>query len=255
MKVLCPICDNKSGNYKYKVDDYSIYKCNNCGLEHTFPIPSQQLIIDFYNTYVDERADYSIVKRNAQNNLKHLERYEFNKDSKVLDFGCGEGKFVDIAGENCYGIEIGNHKHKRIFNKFEDLPIKKFDFITLWGVLEHITDIKNIMKNIMKYLKKDGHIIITTVNAEGDIPYYYKPPEHLTYWTKDSLNILAKYLDCEVIEVVPYQMQQFSNIYLKRLLSRTPKEYSDIIINANLELPEIVTVPTNELFTVFKKGI
>jgi 2-polyprenyl-3-methyl-5-hydroxy-6-metoxy-1,4-benzoquinol methylase len=253
METICPICSCKSGNYKVKANQFSIYKCFQCGLEYTNPIPTNTELEFFYSTYRDIRADSAIVKINGQNNLKKLLKYGLKDDSLILDFGCGKGEFVKIAGKNCYGVELESSDHQRIFNNIDKLPVSQFDYITLWGVLEHINDIKQIMQRLTKFLKKDGYIIITTVNAEGDIPYYYKPPEHLTYWTQDSLNILAKYLNCNIVEISDYKMEQFSHIYLDRLLSRTPKEYSEIIIKSGLDLPKIITVPTNELFAVFKK--
>ena len=45
-------------------------------------------------------------------------------------------------------------------------------------------------------------------------------------------------------------MFQIGEIYFDRLLSRTPDEYIEMIIN---KLPEIVKVPTNEVFVVMRK--
>lgn len=253
MKIVCPVCTSEAGSYNIKANEFSIYKCTNCGLEYTYPIPTDEELNDFYSTYQDIRADSIIVRKNAKNNLDKLLNYGFDENSLILDFGCGKGEFVEIVGDNCNGIELGSSSHKRIFNNLKDLPFDKFDFITLWGVLEHINSIKDIMRELSKYLKEDGFFIITTVDAEGNIPYYYKPPEHLTYWTKNSLNILAEYLNCTIVEISEYNMQQFSHIYLDRLLSRTPDEYSNRIINSTEALPEIINVPTNELFAVFKK--
>lgn len=253
MKIACPVCSCDAGKYSINIDDFSIYKCSNCGLEHTYPIPMNKELIDFYSRYEDIRADSAIVKLNVQNNLEKLSKYGLNKNSLILDFGCGKGEFVDIAGKNCYGVELSNSIGDRIFSSLDNLEIKKFEYITLWGVLEHINDIKQIMKKLSKFLKKDAYLIITTVNAEGEIPYYYKPPEHLTYWTKKSLHLLAEYIECDILEISQYNMKQFSHIYLDRLLSRTPKEHAVVIKDSIDMLPEIIEIPTNELFTVLKK--
>lgn len=253
MDVSCPVCLEESGEYSVSADEYSVYKCPNCGLEHTYPIPTDEQLKEFYASYFDVRADSTIVNLNASSNLEKLKLYGIDNTSNILDFGCGKGEFVQIAGENCYGIELGNSNIERIYNSFNELPIKKFECITLWGVLEHINDIREIMKSLMGYLKEGGIVVITTVDTEGVIPYYYKPPEHLTYWTKTSLNILAQYMNCDIKEISPYYMKQFSNIYLDRLLSRTPKEYAKEVMKSVDKLPKIVEVPTNELFAVFKK--
>lgn len=253
MSILCPVCKNEAGDYNIPAQTYCIYKCSNCGLEYTHPIPTDSQLKTFYDNYFDIRADTTIVNLNASNNLKKLEDYGITKESKILDFGCGKGEFVNLAGENCYGLELGEVNIENIYNNLNDLPVKEFDCITLWGVLEHINDIRGIMGDLEKYLKEGGIFVITTVDAEGSIPYYYKPPEHLTYWTKKSLNILAELINCKIEDISPYTMHQFSKIYLDRLLSRTPKPYSETIQKEVSTLPEIVEVPTNEFFAVLRK--
>lgn len=255
MDQKCLICKESRGSYYQEVNsdlDIKIYKCSNCGLEYTIPVPTDQEINDFYRNYKDIRAKKNIVIENSKNNLDFLKKdYGLTDNSLIIDFGCGDGDFVEVAGENCYGIDLKESSNPRIYDNLNKLPVNQFDYITLWGVLEHINDIKTIMQELIKYLKPDGHIVITTVNAEGDIPYYYKPPEHLTYWTKKSLTVLSEMLNCELLVYEEYFMKQYGDVYLDRLLSRTPTELKELIIN-DVKLPEIVTIPTNEVLSVFK---
>jgi SAM-dependent methyltransferase len=255
MLISCPICLTLSGDYNIKIKDmnFSIYKCSSCGLEYTNPIPSNKDLENFYRDYSDIRANEDIVKINAINNLNKLYSLGISSDSYILDFGSGGGEFVEIAGKNCYGIELNNNNKERIYNNLDELPIKEFDCITLWGVLEHLNDIKPIMSKLINKLKSNGLLVITTVDAEGVIPYYYKPPEHLTYWTKKSLEKLAEYLNAEIIEYKPYFMEQLSDIYLDRLFSRTPEKYKNKMLEMKNLLPKIIEIPTNELFTVIRK--
>ncbi len=256
MLIVCPICSTPAGSYNIELKNikFSIFKCSNCGLEYTNPIPSDTELKYFYSNYSDIRANKDIVIRNAKNNLTKLYNLGLSSKSNILDFGSGAGEFVEIAGEYCYGVEINNNNNKaRIYNNLDDLPIKEFDCITLWGVLEHLNDIKLIMNRLMDKLKSNGLLIMTTVDSEGNIPYYYKPPEHLTYWTRKSLEILAEYLNTEIIEYEQYFMEQLSEIYLDRLLSRTTEEYKNKIMETKDLLPDIIKIPTNELFIVMRK--
>jgi SAM-dependent methyltransferase len=256
MLIFCPVCSNPSGNYNVELENtiFSIYKCSNCGLEYTNPMPSDEDLNHFYNKYSDIRANGEIVIRNAKNNLNKLYDLGISSKSYILDFGSGNGEFVDIAGKYCYGVELNKKEKKdRIFYSLDELPISQFDCITLYGVLEHLNNIKDTMNKLMKMLKKDGLLVITTVDAEGIIPYYYKPPEHLTYWTKRSLENLAEYLNSEIIEYTPYFMEQMSDIYLDRLFSRTPDEQRNKLLGMKNLLPKVIKVPTNEFFAVIKK--
>jgi len=253
--VYCPTCKQLAGNYCIKLNTYSIYKCSNCGLEYTYPIPTNGQLISFYSNYTDIRAHEKIVKLNAASNLKVLEKLGLNMQSKILDFGCGEGSFIEVAGENCFAVDLIKRNHPRIFQSIEELPYGKFDFITLWGVLEHLNDIQSTMGLLSTMLAENGYIIITTINTEGNIPYYYKPPEHLTYWTRESLQILAKNIQCNVVEISDYSMFQNNDIYFNRLLSRTPEHYSKIITNYTSMLPDVMSVPTNEFIAILKKTV
>mgnify|MGYP001276138218 CR=1 FL=1 len=192
----CLVCDTKAGNYFNQLEGvYKIIKCSNCGLEYTNPIPNEEELKKFYSTYSDVRAETEVVELNAKNNISKLKNYGLTENSKILDFGAGKGIFVDVAGENCYGVDYIKSSNTRIKLNLEDNfdGIISWDFITLWGVFEHLQYPKLLLKNLSKILKVNGFIAITTVDAEGIIPYFYKPPEHLTYWTKKSFDLLDSY--------------------------------------------------------------
>jgi hypothetical protein len=248
----CYVCNYPANDYVQKVDGgYSIIKCGRCGLEYTDPIPDPAMISSFYQNYSDIRADEEILRRNAVENLKTLSQYGWTSESATLDFGTGKGIFLEVAGKNCYGLDIVGNSNERIKKSIDELDASEFDFVTLWGVLEHLTDPKSTIRNLSHALRGEGGVIaLTTVNAEGLIPYYYKPPEHLTYWTRSAFDILARETSMEIVAYFPYFMHQKGTIYLQRLLSRTPVEYVDYISD---ELPDTVFVPTNEVFVVLRK--
>jgi SAM-dependent methyltransferase len=225
-------------------------------LEYTNPLPTNEELEEFYNKYDDVRANQEVVLLNVKRNIRLISKYIDLKDSSlVLDFGCGNGEFVEEFGGNCYGIDIVNKKKSsRISTSFKNLENKKYDCITLFGVLEHLNDVRNTMEKLNGYLSENGCFVITTVNAEGVIPYYYKPPEHLTYWTKESIYKLAEFLGCGIVYYEPYSMYQLGAVYLDRLLSRTPENLKNIIIkNTKDEFPKVVDVPTNEVLVIMKR--
>ena len=171
----------------------------------------------------------------------------------MLDFGTGDASFVRLAGPNCYGVDFKDSGVARVYQRLSDLPVTSFDFISLWGVLEHLNNPVATIRELAPMLKPGGKMIITTVDAEGLIPYYYKPVEHLTYWTHKAFNILLEQCDLKLVEHRPYMMVQKSAIYLDRLLSRTPANYRSAFQATLASLPEYVEVPTNEIFVVAEK--
>ncbi|GAG80396.1 unnamed protein product, partial [marine sediment metagenome] len=99
---------------------------------------------------------------------------EIKKKHSVLDIGCWSGKRAFSFHKKCdiVGIDINTkrfkHAPKKIRNKLfygdvtKKIPFrKKFDWIFLGEVLEHIDD-KKALKNISKSLKKGGKIILST---------------------------------------------------------------------------------------------
>lgn len=250
----CPVCETIAGNYRRQVNGgYSIIKCANCGLEYTDPIPKEKELNLFYSTYEDIRAERHIVELNAKEHLKTLAKYGWSEQSKVLDFGAGKGIFVEVAGKYCFGVDFQHSENPRIKTCLdEDFEgIKSLDFITLWGVLEHLAKPKQVMQELTSRLR-GGVIALTTVDAEGIIPYYYKPPEHLTYWTRAAFDVLARDCGLEIIEYEPYWMFQLGEIYTQRLLSRTPEEYHESFLGG--DIPSIVFVPTNEVRVIMRKS-
>ena len=249
-QVFCPICSTRSGTYCIRIKEFHIYKCANCGLEHTYPKPSLAQLQAFYSTYTDIRAASDVVILNAKRNLQLLCEFGYKENKTLLDFGTGDAAFVDIAGNNCFGVDFKPTNKTRVFVNLTDLPIKNYDFITLWGVLEHLANPMETLLELTKFRKQNGIIAITTVDAEGAIPYYYKPVEHLTYWTKSSFENLFEKAGIKLIEYKPYKMLQRSEIYVDRLLSRTPNEFKLAFNGSKSALPEYIEVPTNEVFVV-----
>ena len=250
----CPVCETIAGNYRRQVNEggYSIIKCANCGLEYTDPIPKEEELNLFYSTYENVRAERRIVELNAKEHLKTLAKYGWSEQSKVLDFGAGKGIFVEVAGKYCFGVDFQHSENPRIKTCLdEDLEgIKSWDFITLWGVLEHLAKPKQVMQELASRLRRGGVITLTTVDAEGIIPYYYKPPEHLTYWTRSAFDVLANICGLDILEYRPFRMFQMGDIYLDRLLSRTPSKYRQLI---SVNYDGVVCVPTNEVFVLMMR--
>jgi 2-polyprenyl-3-methyl-5-hydroxy-6-metoxy-1,4-benzoquinol methylase len=248
----CIVCGAPPGKYSRSLDGtYSIIKCSDCGLEYTLPIPTEKILKEFYGKYGDIRAERAITELNSKELLKRLARYGWTKHSKTLDFGTGDGVFCEMAGDSTYGVDFKQSSNPRIKASLGDALFTgiEWEFITLIGVLEHLQNPLEVMAEISRKLRKGGIVMLTTVNAEGLIPYYYKPPEHLTYWTKQAMQILGDKCGMEIVEYEPYSMTQFGRIYHDRLLSRTPMQYRALISN---NLPDIVTIPTNEVLVLMK---
>jgi SAM-dependent methyltransferase len=123
------------------------------------------------------------------------------KNKKVLDAGCGDGRLVyelNKAGINAEGVDYSEQAimFARAFNpnsnfyvqSLEKLNLKKkYDIITLIETLEHIkpNEIKKIILGLSKHLKLQGKLIITVPST--NMPLAKK---HYQHFNQESL-ILA----------------------------------------------------------------
>ena len=114
---------------------------------------------------------------------------KLNKDSKILDIGCGRGKIIGSLSTKIklrnkpIGIDIENHsdKDKRIiFKKISAIKYlknnkKKFDLILIKQTI-HLFNLKDIKKMLVyahSSLKKDEIILILALNTKNnEIPTF-----------------------------------------------------------------------------------
>ena len=118
-----------------------------------------------------------------------LKQIKLNKNSQILDIGCGRGKILGSLSSKLslkrrpIGLDIVKHKDRDkriIFKKIDALRFlkknkKKFDLILLKQTIHlfKIKDIKNILKLSKKMLKINGKIIIFTLDPlNNEIPTF-----------------------------------------------------------------------------------
>ena len=118
-----------------------------------------------------------------------LKQIKLNKNSQILDIGCGRGKILGSLSSKLslkrkpIGIDIVKHKDRDkriIFKKIDALKFlkknkKKFDLILLKQTIHlfKIKDIKNILKLSKKILNINGKIIIFTLDPlNNEIPTF-----------------------------------------------------------------------------------
>ena len=118
-----------------------------------------------------------------------LKQIKLNKNSQILDIGCGRGKILGSLSlklslkRKPIGLDIVKHKDRDkriIFKKIDALRFlkknkKKFDLILLKQTIHlfKIKDIKNILKLSKKMLNINGKIIIFTLDPlNNEIPTF-----------------------------------------------------------------------------------
>lgn len=250
MAMECVVCGSDSFPI-FKVDSATICKCELCSLEFAAPMPGDAVLEKLYSDYVyyteyDREMIRDTVRKNNRKNIEYLSRYGLSGKQRLLDFGCGDNLFVTEGGsDNWFGYDYPHNKLGAPLNS-------KFEFITLWGVLEHLPDPMKIVQNLSGLIGEGGKLVMTTVGTETGIPYRYRYPVHLTWWSRRSVEELLVRNGFKVLEISDYFMIQNPKFYLDRVLDRgrVPAEIKEkISININ----EDVLVPTNEILIIGEK--
>jgi 2-polyprenyl-3-methyl-5-hydroxy-6-metoxy-1,4-benzoquinol methylase len=235
----------KFSQYAYYAD---IYKCNNCSL-----VFSEVLDISEYEDllkkekYLDEEIGHLNLHQKESQFLTtyDLIRVFLKKDHKsFLDIGCNTGIFLNFLkkqflkkGKLFYGIEpsmeasgFANKNFKlnvenSTINKSNYLLKLKFDIVTMFDVIEHLSDPLADLKKINKSIKKGGLICITTHNHNSLLRYLSgkKYPmymyQHFYHFTPNTLANLLKITKFKVIKI-NFFYKTWSIGYLLNLLRK-----------------------------------
>ncbi len=151
-----------------------------------------------------------------------IKRLPKNKNNKILDMGCGYGRYLkhikSLGYENIKGVEIGDEQNRFLKDKgfeviqsdiFEFLKStdEKFDFVSMFDVMEHfnkneIVELIPLLKNV---LNDDGILVIRVPNGEAMLggSIMYGDFTHETFFTARSIKQLFNVFDFSHTDVFP----------------------------------------------------
>lgn len=100
----------------------------------------------------------------------------FDRPMSLMDFGAGAGSFVRVAldqGWDATGLESSTSARARakefygveLVEKLDER--KRYDVVTMWDVVEHLRDPREVLIWLGKHLKPNGLIFIETGNFEN----------------------------------------------------------------------------------------
>jgi len=207
-------------NYKLKKNEFGFYQVTPTpSAEEITKFYAEEFYTDEYKNFNDASLEVQI-KDKAFFEGRWSDIYdnflEINKDLKkgnsILDIGCGWAQallFFKEKGFDCYGfdpaieaVEYGckkglNIKHAGLdgMDVFEN---KKFEMVTMFNVLEHLANPSQTINQIKEILQPNGILAIDVPNEFNDFQtvgrdvhglddWWVAPPNHLNYFSKDSL--------------------------------------------------------------------
>lgn len=248
----CPACESNEITYQFTTKDYSIsqqefdiWLCNECTLQFTQNVPSQEDIAPFYKS--EEYISHSDTKKGVINNLYHRVRSimlkrkfnlvnRFAKASTLLDYGCGTGYFpayVKAQGKSVKAIEIDPDARAYAQNRwgldvYEPSALSdgtfashSFSVISLWHVMEHLYKPETYLQRFHQLLHNDGTLIIAVPNyTSTDAQHYgekwaaYDVPRHLWHFSPKSL---VRFAFKHGFELLTKEKMPFDSFYVSLL--------------------------------------
>jgi SAM-dependent methyltransferase len=231
---LCPVCAGADHSPYLEKAGLSLVRCNNCGMIFATPVCADlasgayydQAAAAYYLSPEKLESDYAEVR--YQRELRIFRT--FVKSGKVLDVGCSSGGFlhnlskrfpgdyemigVDASGPALdYAESRGVTVRRGSFLEM-DFPTASFRAITFWAVLEHLAEPVRYLEKAASILAPGGHCIVLVPNMDSlavrflGSRYRYIYPEHLNYFTRDTLRKIAG----KRFEVLRIQSMHFNPI-------------------------------------------
>lgn len=229
MKILrktCPVCGriNRMNEKIFYRDfrgmkdivpflKYDIYVCNNCGMIYAGNILESMPLRKYYiNISKYERPGWSnssLISYLDSSAAEYIIRNVSNTENKsMLDIGCGAGGMLSelkrMGWNDVYGLEPSLKNASIIKDKYnihvyvgmlgeyvEDLEKKKFDLISMKAVLEHVINVKVVVRQMLDLLSSKGRIFIEVPDADrfyNDSNLYQEfSIEHVNFFNLNSL--------------------------------------------------------------------
>ena len=263
----CPVCNHDNftpfiscKDHTVSAEVFNIVSCSGCNFKFTNPRPEDSIIGNYYKS--EDYISHSNTKKGLISSLYHLVRsYTLGQKEKLLnkyvsrgtllDYGCGTGMFLKKCRDrswSVFGLEPDDGA--RSIAKSFDLKLcenlnelnqlvedRSLSAITLWHVLEHVSDLDNTLNLFRRKLKEDGVLIIAVPNyCSYDAKHYkenwaaYDVPRHLYHFNLDSVSNLLKNFAFKLIDTKP---MKFDSFYVS-MLSERYKTGKQSLINSFL---------------------
>src|SRR3989344_1844461 len=121
--------------------------------------------IDHYgHWYTNEGKNLNYIIPREKSSLEIMKKLRLNKDSVVLDAGCGDGRFTEVILKTLKVKLKGLDVDFADFNEKIPFKDKTFDVIYAGEVIEHLYDPDKFLDECNRVLKDNGFLIITTPN-------------------------------------------------------------------------------------------
>jgi len=193
---------------------HAIVKCKHCGLVYANPRNNGREVLEKYAKvedplYFEERQGRVIT---FGKHLRPLQRFMGPPAGRtLLDIGAHIGVFVEVANSagwkatglepSHWSVEIARKSGTELIEgtlASSNLPDDHFDVVTLWDVIEHLSDPMAELRQVFRVLKPGGWVVIHTMNIDSLFarlmgskwPWFMEM--HLYYFSEGTLRLILE---------------------------------------------------------------
>lgn len=218
--IPCPNCESEAYTKVFEKNGFEFVSCNQCDLVYANPQVHRSVILDLYKGASE--ADNLWTKVLLSDEQKKFNEHYYHEvldiiqkfipKGKLLDIGCSIGTFMHDAnsrGFECTGLELndaaaqialesGLHVERKTIEEY--CPSKgEYQIMTLFGVLEHLNNPKQVLDTIYRSLDAGGFLFIHVPNLHSLVTAIRKEQSktfdgrnHLIYFSIDTLKRMAE---------------------------------------------------------------
>jgi 2-polyprenyl-3-methyl-5-hydroxy-6-metoxy-1,4-benzoquinol methylase len=209
--------------------EFTLVQCNRCGLMYMNPQPAPEEL----ETYYPE--DYEAHVGTQKQRLGWLRRLDYNygiekryraimrfaETGRMLDVGCGAGAFLDGMRERGWrvaGVEPGMraavYARDELGLEIQNTTVEaarlepaSLDLVTMWNVLEHLSDPQQGLHRLREALRPGGLLVFAIPNVESyDLMLFrkywagYDLPRHLFVFPPKTLERMVESAGFELLD-------------------------------------------------------
>jgi len=257
VKVKCPLCKKDITNLFDALPGYSLARCKFCNF--VFDYQPKCKLLEHY------KKDYFVNKKTKGGYANYFEGMRLNSrtfamrlarikkkvgvDVKLLDVGCALGDcmkeakkmgFSEVFGIDPSSYAIATAKKQKLNAKTGTLKTvnfksNSFDVILSQDQIEHVVDPLEELKRMNRLTSFGGIVFIVTPDVDGLFArvlkrywYHYKPVEHVSYFSKDTLRDALKKAGFKNIVVKPTNHIMTLEYIFNRLSYYSPKLFGQL---------------------------
>ncbi|TVR34545.1 MAG: methyltransferase domain-containing protein [Spirochaetaceae bacterium] len=240
----CPVCRNTGNPAILRDSERTFYRCRSCGILYReafnnsgMPRYDEHYFFDEYRrqygkTYLE---DYGSIRKaglqRAQRMNRILKRHRKaanqRRTADLLDIGCAYGPFLDAARACDFrvsGLDVAaaavhyvryELRFPVILGSIEDQKTRdrwspaSLDAVTMWYVVEHIQDLRTVLRWIGTVVRPGGALALSTPNGAGISALKnrsgflaHSPGDHVTVWTPRIARRVLRRHGFRVIRIV-----------------------------------------------------